>query len=233
MKARAGEGAPGVARFRQAGDRFTGERHADDFRVPVGRSLPQGRFHQGRPLSGIGDAVPQNGDSGLPAHGVRQEKGQQDRDDAQGGHSHDTTLRRRGNECFRGAFLPENRIFPELLSGSRLFRPVLFSVPCASMGAVRHGRLRRSLEFQGKGIDAVARVFRRQAFSGEDVPQMCSAPGACDLRAPPLACVDASDGVRQGIVKAGPARIRRRICLPTGTGLPRTCGSHRCLVQRS
>lgn len=160
-------------------------------------------------------------------------KGPAGRDDAQGGHSHDTTLRRRGNECFRGAFLPENRIFPELLSGSRLFRPVLFSVPCASMGAVRHGRLRRSLEFQGKGIDAVARVFRRQAFSGEDVPQMCSAPGACDLRAPPLACVDASDGVRQGIVKAGPARIRRRICLPTGTGLPRTCGSHRCLVQRS
>ena len=34
---------------------------------------------------------------------------------------------------------------------------------------------------------------------------MASAAGACDFRAPPAARMDACDGVRQGIIKTGPA----------------------------
>jgi hypothetical protein len=61
------------------------------------------------------------------------------------------------------------------------------------MGALCHGRLRFRLEFQGKGVDAVAGILQRQVFSGEDVAQMGAAMGARDLRAPSGTRVDAPD----------------------------------------
>ena len=84
-------------------------------------------------------------------------------------------------------------------------RPDIFPCRAPLTGGIRRYRKRGCPEFQGKGIDAVAQILRSQAFSIENVSQMASAAGACDFRAPPAARMDACDGVRQGIIKTGPA----------------------------
>ena len=112
----------------------------------------------------------------------------------------------------------------------RLLRKQMLHAPETASGEDRRlGPLlfRRGHELQRHGVDTVARVPGRKTLACENMAQMTAAPGAGDLRAPPVGIDGPFHGSGNLVVETRPAAprvelvrrtVQRRAALPADVG---------------